>query len=149
MHLRGLRQLSRRWSRAARATAGNREAMRRLALEAAREGRAAMPGAWRFPSVEHSFPRWRGFQRARPLARRMGRAGGRRHLPGDELSLLLAAALGQIGRAAARAVAALLGSLSRSHGRPRAAGGHGAVLRLPRARHGESALVPGTRAAIA
>src|SRR5688572_33444116 len=73
----------------------------------------------------------------------MGRRGRRRRLPGDELSLLLAAARGPAGGRLRAPVAALLGALPRALGRPRAARGGGAVPRLPRAGDGESALVPG------
>src|SRR5262249_48726963 len=145
MHLRRLRQLPGRWPRAVRAPAGDRGSVHQLALEAACQEPSAARGAWRFPSLEHPVSRWRGFQRARPLARRMGPAGGRRHLPRDELSLLLPAALRSPRRRFARALAALLGALSRAHGRPRAARGRGALLRLSRPRDGEPDLVSGAR----
>ena len=94
------------------------------------------PGARRFPSVEHPVSRGRRLQRARPLARRVGRRGRRRHLPHAQLPLLLAAALREARGRLRAPVPRLLGALPRALGRHRAARGGRAVLRLPRPRDG-------------
>ena len=109
---------------------------------------APAPGARRLPSLEHPVSRRRRLHRARPLARRVGRARRRRHLPRAQLPLLLAAALadkleGDFEQLWLRFWERYL---ERSR-RPRDPRGGGAVSRLPRPGHGQSALVSGARRA--
>src|SRR5688572_21657423 len=119
--------------------------VRRVAMASEGAHPPPAPGARRLPPVEHPVSRGRGLHRTRPLPRRVGRAGRRRHLPQPELPLLLAAALGAPGGRFRDAVAALLGAVSGAFGRPRDPRGRGAVSCLARARHGEPGVVPGAR----
>src|SRR5512145_3229442 len=112
-----------------------------MALEAQAAHPPPAAGARRLPSLEHHVSRRHRLQRARPLARRVGRRGRRRHVPHAQLSLLLAAALGEARGRFREAVAPLLGALPRALGRPRAPRGRCTLHRLPRARDGEPGVV--------
>ena len=106
--------LSGGWAGARGDAARDRAALPRVALDAEAAHAPPAPGARRFPSLEHPVPRGRGLQRARPLARRMGRRGRRRHLPDAQLPLLLAAALRDDSRAASSACSAASGTATSS-----------------------------------